>query len=103
MVIGEIIAGIFLGPSLLGLLFPDVFNFIFPKETFNNLQYLSQIGLTFFMFSIGMKLDLSKIKKKTYDTVVISFASILIPFFSAIMCREFHSQADYISTKIQKT
>jgi Kef-type K+ transport system membrane component KefB len=80
-VVGEIIAGIFLGPSILGWIFPDVSAFIFPHDSFISLQFLSQIGLTFFMFVIGMELDLSKIKNKTQDAVIISHASIIFPFF----------------------
>jgi len=80
-VIGEIVAGIFLGPSILGWLFPEIFAFVFPHNSFLSLQFLSQIGLAFFMFVIGMDLDLSKIKSKTHDAVIISHVSILFPFF----------------------
>ncbi|WP_337993492.1 cation:proton antiporter [Mucilaginibacter sp. KACC 22063] len=79
-VIGEIIAGIFLGPSFLGIYFPKVFSFIFPLSSLNNLQYLSQIGLILFMFVIGMELDFKLLKSKSQNAVVISHASILIPF-----------------------
>jgi len=80
-VIGEIIAGIFLGPSILGWLFPDLSSFIFPHNSFISLQFLSQIGLAFFMFVIGMELDLSKIRNRANDAVMISHVSIIIPFF----------------------
>lgn len=80
-VIGEIIAGVFLGPSIFGWLFPEQFEFIFPHNSFLSLQFLSQVGLAFFMFVIGMELDLSKIKNKTHDAVIISHVSILFPFF----------------------
>ncbi len=80
-VIGEIIAGVFLGPSILGWLFPDLFALIFPHNSFMSLQFLSQIGLAFFMFVIGMELDLSKIKSKTHDAFIISQVGIVFPFF----------------------
>lgn len=80
-VIGEIIAGIFLGPSILGWIFPELSAVIFPPNSFLSLQFLSQIGLAFFMFVIGMELDLSKIKNKTHDAVIISHVSIIFPFF----------------------
>ena len=80
-VIGEIIAGIFLGPSIFGWLCPDLSAVIFPKESFISLQFLSQIGLAFFMFVIGMELDISKIKNKAHDAVIISHVSIIFPFF----------------------
>ena len=80
MVIGEILAGIVLGPSLLGLYFPDVSNFIFPTQSLGNLSILSQIGLILFMFVIGMELNLKVLKTKAHEAVVISHASIIMPF-----------------------
>jgi Kef-type K+ transport system membrane component KefB len=79
-VIGEMIAGIVLGPSLVGMYFPEFSAALFPKESLGNLQFLSQIGLIFFMFVIGMELDLKVLKNKANDAVVISHASIVIPF-----------------------
>lgn len=80
-VIGEIIAGIMLGPSFLGNYFPDISGFLFPAASLGNLQFLSQIGLIFFMFVIGMELDLTILKNKAKDAIVISHASIIFPFF----------------------
>ena len=79
-VIGEIIAGIFLGPSLLGMYFPDFSLALFPIQSLGNLQFLSQIGLILFMFVIGMELDLKVLRNKANEAVVISHASIVIPF-----------------------
>ncbi len=79
-VIGEIIAGIVLGPSLLGMYFPEFSLALFPVASLGNLQFLSQIGLILFMFVIGMELDLKVLKNKANDAVVISHASIVIPF-----------------------
>ncbi len=79
-VIGEMIAGIVLGPSLLGMYFPEISGSLFPKESLGNIQFLSQIGLIFFMYTIGMELDLKILKNKAHDAVVISHASIVIPF-----------------------
>ncbi|MGL4383700.1 MAG: cation:proton antiporter, partial [Flavobacterium sp.] len=79
-VIGEIIAGIALGPSLLGTYFPEFSGVLFPVESLGNLKFLSQIGLILFMYVIGMELDLKVLKNKANDAVVISHASIVIPF-----------------------
>ena len=79
-VIGEIIAGIVLGPSLVGMYFPEFSAALFPVDSLGNLQFLSQIGLILFMFVIGMELDLKVLKNKANDAVVISHASIVIPF-----------------------
>ncbi|WP_114789386.1 cation:proton antiporter [Niabella yanshanensis] len=83
-VVGEMIAGILLGPSLLGLYLPEFSNVLFPKQSLGNLQFLSQIGLILFMFIVGMELDLKMLRKQTHDAVVISHASIIVPFASGI-------------------
>ena len=88
-VIGEIIAGIFLGPSVIGLYFPEFSTGLFPKESLGNLQFLSQIGLILFMFVIGMELDLKVLKNKANDAVVISHASIIFPFTLGIILAYF--------------
>jgi Kef-type K+ transport system membrane component KefB len=79
-VIGEIIAGIALGPSLLGLYFPDFSAALFPVDSLANLKFLSQIGLILFMFVIGMELDVKVLKNRAKEAIVISHASIVIPF-----------------------
>lgn len=79
-VIGEIAAGIFLGPSFVGTYLPEFSSFLFPLKSLGNLQFLSQIGLILFMFVIGMELDLKVLRNKAKDAVVISHASIIIPF-----------------------
>jgi len=79
-VIGEIIAGIALGPSLLGILFPQFSLALFPANSLGNLSLLSQVGLILFMFMVGMELDLKVLRNKVKDAVVVSNAGILIPF-----------------------
>ncbi|MEG2276539.1 MAG: cation:proton antiporter [Odoribacter sp.] len=80
-VIGEIVAGIVLGPSLLGYFFPDLFTALFPVDSLTNLELFSQIGLMFFMFVIGMEVDFNLLKEKINETLVISHAGIIVPFF----------------------
>ena len=79
-VIGEIIAGIVLGPSLIGMYFPGFSAALFPPQSLGNLNFLSQIGLILFMFIVGMELDVNVLKNKAHDAVVISHASIIVPF-----------------------
>lgn len=79
-VIGEIIAGIVLGPSFVGMYLPEFSAFLFPAQSLGNLQFLSQIGLILFMFIIGMELDLNVLKNKAHEAVVVSHASIVFPF-----------------------
>ncbi len=79
-VMGEIIAGILLGPSLMGAVAPQFSAFIFPVSSLGNLQMLSQVGLILFMFVIGMELDMAVLKKKASTAMLISYFSIIIPF-----------------------
>lgn len=79
-VIGEIVAGIVLGPSLLGNYFPEISSFLFPIESLGNLAVVSQLGLVLFMFVVGMELDLKVLRNQAHDAIVISHASIIFPF-----------------------
>lgn len=79
-VIGEIFAGILLGPSLMGDLFPGFSHFVFPPSSLPNLEMFSQFGLILFMFVIGMEVDTEKLRKNAGSALVISHASIVIPF-----------------------
>ncbi len=80
LVIGEIVAGIMLGPSLLGLVFPDLAATLFQPQTIPYLGVLSQIGLIFFMFLIGLELDPKYLQSQLNVAVVTSHVSILVPF-----------------------
>jgi Kef-type K+ transport system membrane component KefB len=79
-VIGEMLAGILLGPSLLGWLSPNVFAFMFPKESLGALQLFSQIGVCVFMFVIGLELDANDLKRRAQTAIVVSHCSIMVPF-----------------------
>ncbi|GAA4365522.1 hypothetical protein GCM10023185_35840 [Hymenobacter saemangeumensis] len=79
-VVGEMAAGILLGPSLLGRYFPEISGLLFPAKSLDNIKFLSQVGLILFMFVVGMDLDLAAIRGKAHKAVVISHASIIIPF-----------------------
>ncbi|PXV63173.1 Kef-type K+ transport system membrane component KefB [Dysgonomonas alginatilytica] len=79
-VIGEIIAGIVLGPSLLGAFFPEMSNLIFPASSIGSIKLLSEIGLILFMFIVGMELDLKVLKNRANDAILISHSCIAILF-----------------------
>lgn len=84
-VVGEMIAGIFLGPSIIGYFFPEFSLLVFPKTSMSTLKFLSQIGLAFFMFIVGMELDIEKLRNKAHNAIVISHASIIVPFFLGVL------------------
>lgn len=79
-VIGEILAGIVLGPSLLGHFFPELYNGLFPTDSLNNIYYLSQIGLILFMFVIGMELNVTTLKSRLNESFLISQWGIMLSF-----------------------
>lgn len=80
LVIAEVVAGILLGPSLLGLILPGVKAALFPQESMPLLYMFSQIGLIFFMFLVGLELDPRLLKGRTHTSVAISHSSIIAPF-----------------------
>lgn len=79
-VIGEIVAGIMLGPSLFGLVAPDLAAAVFPAEAVPFLNLLSEIGLIFFMFLIGLELNPKYLKNNLDTAILTSHVSILVPF-----------------------
>ncbi|WP_394834222.1 cation:proton antiporter [Pendulispora rubella] len=79
-VIGEVIAGIMLGPSLLGRVAPSAQQMLFPAEITPLLGILSQIGVVLFMFIVGVEFDTGALKKRGHTSVAISHASIVTPF-----------------------
>jgi Kef-type K+ transport system membrane component KefB/nucleotide-binding universal stress UspA family protein len=79
-VIGEIVAGIMLGPSLLGLVAPDLGTALFPAEAVPFLNVLSEVGLIFFMFLIGLELNPKYLKNNLDVAILTSHVSILVPF-----------------------
>ncbi|MFZ2490427.1 MAG: cation:proton antiporter [Thermoanaerobaculia bacterium] len=79
-VIGEVIAGILLGPSLLGRIAPEATAFLLPPLVAPFLSVIAQIGVILFMFLVGLELNTSELKHRTQATVAISHASILAPF-----------------------
>lgn len=84
-VVGEMLAGILLGPSLFGLLAPDSFAFVFPATSLGTLKLLSQIGVCLFMFTVGMELNVGLVKQKAQTAIVVSHASIVFPYFLGVV------------------
>ncbi len=83
-VIGEIIAGILLGPSLLGLVAPSVGSYLFPSSVVTALGVLAQVGLVLFMFMIGLELDFGRLRGHGTRVASIAGASIAVPLGLAV-------------------
>lgn len=79
-VVGEMIAGIVLGPSVLGQLAPRASASLFPAESLGFLGTLSQLGLILFMFLVGLELDTASLRERGRAALVISWSSIVTPF-----------------------
>lgn len=98
-VIGEIVAGIVLGPSVLGHLLPSVSAFLFPYDSLQNINMLSQFGLILFMFAIGMELNITEVRQKLKETILISHTSTIFPFFLGMVTAYFlYNKYAYEST-----
>ncbi len=79
-VIGEVVGGIFLGPSLLGRVSPELAAVLLPPDAAPFLSIISQLGVILYMFLVGLELDLAVLRTAVARTLVISQASIVVPF-----------------------
>ena len=83
-VVGEMIAGVVLGPSVFGALAPAVSAYVFPAASLDYLNALSQIGLLLFMFLIGLEMDARLLRGSTRAALLTSHASIVLPFLLGV-------------------
>jgi Kef-type K+ transport system membrane component KefB len=80
-VVGEMIAGVLLGPTVFGAIFPGLKESIFPPEIMPFLFIIANLGLSFYMFLVGTEIDLDKFNKKMIkDAGILSGGSVLVPF-----------------------
>ena len=83
-VVGEMIAGVLLGPSLFGLLFPEAQAAVFPEPTKNVLYAGAQLGVGLYMFLVGTTLQLDIFRAKAKSAISVSLAGIIAPFLIAV-------------------
>ena len=92
-VCGEIAAGLLLGPSFLGGLFPAISHQVFPPSAGAIFTILSQLGLILLMFLIGLEFDFGHLRSQGHTALSISLAGILLPFGLGLLVGQIvHSQ-----------
>jgi Kef-type K+ transport system membrane component KefB len=101
-VIGEIVAGVLLGPSLLGLVLPATADYLFPAPVVDGLRILSQFGLVLFLFLVGLHLHLPSLRGSSRTVLAVSQASIVVPFglaagLAALVYAEFGAGVDPVA------
>ena len=79
-VIGEMIAGVLIGPSLLGLFWPGAQQFVFPPESLKTLYVFAQLGIGLYMFLVGVEFDTELFRSRMRSAFSVSLAGILVPF-----------------------
>jgi Kef-type K+ transport system membrane component KefB len=85
LAVGEILGGIVLGPSILGLLWPEGMAWLFPIETMDALQMLAKIGLIFLLFQVGMEFDFGHLRTRGRTVVSVSAFGIAAPFLCGLL------------------
>jgi Kef-type K+ transport system membrane component KefB len=78
-VVGEVLAGIMLGPSLLGAVFPSVSEWLLLDHVVSQVGVVAQLGILLYMFTVGLEFDLGLLQRRGHSAVAISHASILTP------------------------
>jgi Kef-type K+ transport system membrane component KefB len=84
-VIGEMFAGLILGPSVFQYFAPNLSNLLFPPESLGLLSALGQIGIILYLFLVGLELDTSLLRKHAYSALIVGPASLIIPFVLGIL------------------
>ncbi len=83
-VVGMMIAGVLLGPSLLGLIWPVEQAWMFPPETREWLKAAAELGVGGYLFCVGLDFDLAKVRERGRLTVAVASAGVMVPFLLAI-------------------
>jgi Kef-type K+ transport system membrane component KefB len=84
LAVGEIFAGLLLGPSFLGALWPDGFSYLFPAETKQSMQLLGKLGLILLLFQVGMEFDFSHLRSRTRSVSAVAVTGLIAPMLGSL-------------------
>lgn len=84
LAVGEITAGILLGPSALGLIWPADWPVLFPSATQQSLQLLGKLGLILLLFQVGMEFDYGHLRSKSKTVTSVSLLGLIAPFLCGL-------------------
>jgi Kef-type K+ transport system membrane component KefB len=99
-VVSEMIAGVLMGPSLFGLLLPSAQAWLFPKPSMTILFAVSQVGLSLYMFLIGLEFDVNLIRRRLGSAMSVSVAGIVAPFaLGCLIASSLHGDAQFFNER----
>ncbi len=102
-VVGEMIAGVVMGPSLFGLLFPEAQAHIFPKSSLTITYAVAQIGLVLYMFLVGVEFQVDLIRKRLRSAASVSIAGIVTPFaLGSLLALAFITNGQYFAPNVAR-
>ncbi len=101
-VVGEMIAGVLLGPSLFGYLAPELHGSFFPKESITILFCVSQVGLSLYMFLVGVEFRVERFQARARTAIGVSFAGMVTPFvLGACLALWLHREGGFFLEKVR--
>jgi Kef-type K+ transport system membrane component KefB len=92
-VMGEVLGGIILGPSVVGHFYPELTSYLFHADALAFLKHVSELGISLYLFVMGLEIDLQRLQRSAKSAVAISLLSIAVPFvFGVALASQIYAQ-----------